>query len=118
MQPIIMESPFAEDDKKTAKRNLEYARAALLDCLQRGEAPFASHLLYTQVLDDTDPAQRTQGIEAGFAWWFGSKNAAEEPMIVFYVDHGMTSGMVAALERATKIGACIQVRRILNGGAR
>jgi hypothetical protein len=34
------------------RRNIRYAQLCVLDCLQRGEAPFASHLLYTQVLDD------------------------------------------------------------------
>jgi hypothetical protein len=36
----------------------------------RGEAPIASHLLYTQpgVLNDGVPAERAHGIEAGLAW--------------------------------------------------
>lgn len=47
---VIIESPYAGD----VDRNLEYLRAAMRDCLKRGEAPFASHALYTQpgVLDD------------------------------------------------------------------
>ena len=50
MKLVILESPFAGD----VKRNTAYARAALRDSLLRGEAPIASHLLYTQdgVLDD------------------------------------------------------------------
>ena len=62
----------------------------LLDSLNRGEAPIASHLLHTQVLDDTDPAQRKMGIAAGVAW----HTAAD--LIVFYVDRGWSRGMEAA----------------------
>ena len=46
MRFVIVESPYAGD----VAANVEYARAAVADCLRRGEAPFASHLLYT--LDD------------------------------------------------------------------
>ena len=49
---VILESPYAGD----VETNLRNARAAMRDCLLRGEAPYASHLLYTQpgVLDDGD----------------------------------------------------------------
>ena len=56
MRTVIVESPFAG----RVEANKVYARLAIRDCLKRGEAPFASHLLYTldSVLDDTDPAER------------------------------------------------------------
>ncbi|WP_456298617.1 DUF7768 domain-containing protein [Brevibacterium antiquum] len=41
---MVLESPFAGD----TPTNLAYARAAMHDSLMRGEAPFASHMLYTQ----------------------------------------------------------------------
>jgi hypothetical protein len=74
----------------------------------RGEAPIASHLLYTQpgVLDDTDSAQRAQGIAAGLAW----RDVADAS--VFYVDRGMSGGMLAALEAAIKAEAKIEIRRL------
>lgn len=55
MRMVIVESPYAGD----IERNVAYARACIADCLKRGEAPFASHLLYTQpgVLDDGVPAE-------------------------------------------------------------
>ncbi|MEK7211264.1 MAG: hypothetical protein AAB731_01390 [Patescibacteria group bacterium] len=43
MQRVILESPFSGD----VKRNIAYARACIRDCLRRGEAAIASHLLYT-----------------------------------------------------------------------
>ena len=38
---VILESPYSGD----VEANLEYARSCLHDCLERGEAPIASHLL-------------------------------------------------------------------------
>lgn len=63
---VVVESPYAGD----VERNLRYLRAALRDCLLRGEAPYASHAIYTQpgVLDDDIPSERTRGIHAGLAW--------------------------------------------------
>jgi hypothetical protein len=59
------------------------------DSFTRGEAPFASHLMYDQpgILDDTKPEERELGIEAGLAW---SRTAI---MRVFYLDFGMSDGM-------------------------
>lgn len=66
MRLVNVESPFSGD----IKENLEYARACVRDCLLRGEAPIASHLLYTQpgVLDDNESGEREWGIQAGFCW--------------------------------------------------
>lgn len=78
-------------------RNMRYLRAALRDCLLRGEAPYASHALYTQpgVLDDTKPEEREHGIAAGFAW----RGVAE--ITLFYVDLGWSRGMEEGLKHCT-----------------
>lgn len=91
---VVVESPYAGD----VEANVEYARRALADCLRRGEAPIASHLLYTQpgVLDDLVPAQRAMGIEAGLAW------AARSDLTAFYTDRGWSPGMRAARERCAQ----------------
>lgn len=88
---VILESPYAGD----VARNVAYARAAMADCLRRGEAPIASHLLYTQpgVLDDNIPAERALGIAAGLAWGRVADAA------VFYVDLGWSQGMRDAQAR-------------------
>jgi hypothetical protein len=85
------------------QRNTYYARAAMLDCLQRGEAPFASHLLYGQVLDDDVPEERSHGMEAGLAL---SQSLLSAPFLpqathVFYVELGVSEGMLRA---AWKLG--------------
>lgn len=88
MRRVIIESPYAGD----IPRNLAYVRAAMRDCLLRGEAPFASHALYTQdgVLEDLLPEQRALGIAAGFAW----RGTADTT--VFYTDLGYSAGMLEA----------------------
>lgn len=66
-----------------------YLDACLLDCLYRGEAPFASHGLYTRphVIEDMRPEERIQGITAGFLW----RRVAHAT--VAYVDLGWSEGM-------------------------
>lgn len=92
---VIIESRFAGD----VERNLRYLRACMADCLARGEAPFASHGLYTQpgVLDDGNPAERAIGIAAGFAW----REVADAT--VLYLDLGVSSGMSAGLRDAEQL---------------
>jgi len=85
----------------------------LRDSLSRGEAPIASHLLYTQsgVLRDAVPAERAWGIEAGLAW--GSVADAT----VVYIDRGVSRGMRAGALRAKAEFRLIEVRRLNAKGA-
>lgn len=101
---VVIESPYAGE----VERNLAYARACMADSLDRGEFPFASHLLYTQpgVLDDNDPADRALGIEAGFEW------ARHASAAVFYTDLGMSRGMVEAVKHWEKQGMLIVERQL------
>lgn len=104
MRLVLIESPYAGD----VAYNLAYGRACVADCLARGEAAFASHLLYTQegVLDDSDPAERKLGMRAGFA--FGSKCDAT----VVYIDLGQSPGMLAGVRDAQMNGRPIEYRRL------
>lgn len=99
---VIIESPFAGN----VQVNVAYAQAALLDSLFRGEAPIASHLLHTQVLDDLSPEQRHAGIEAGLAWMPVAHRVA------FYVDLGWSSGMIAAKNYALSLDMEIVERHV------
>ncbi len=103
---VILESPYAGDVEK----NVEYARACLRDSLLRGEAPIASHLLYTQpgVLDDGVPEERAMGIEAGLAW------GHEAEATVVYTDRGISGGMKYGIERAASEGRVVEYR-VLGG---
>ena len=104
MLRVIVESPYAGD----MERNIRYARAAVRDCVLRGEAPIASHLLFTQpgILRDEVPEERTLGIEAGLAW------APVADASVFYVDLGWSRGMEGAHARAKIEGRPVVIRRI------
>ncbi len=91
MKRVIVESPFAGNEKI----NKIYGAFAMHDCLvNHDEAPYASHLLYTQkhVLRDHISGERKLGINAGFEW----RKSAEKT--VFYVDLLMTDGMKKGLE--------------------
>lgn len=101
---VILESPYAGN----IEENVEYARACMHDSLLRGEAPLASHLLYTQegVLDDNKPEERALGIEAGLVW---GKDAEKT---VVYVDKGFSKGMIMGMERAVKENRPIEIRSI------
>lgn len=106
MRRVVIESPLAAVGPAGMARNQEYARECMLDCLKRGEAPFASHLLYTQVLDDRAPTDRALGIEAGFAW------GVMADATVVYLDRGMSNGMILGVEAAEKCGRPIEYRRL------
>ncbi|MER8394066.1 hypothetical protein NKH10_19440 [Mesorhizobium sp. M1340] len=101
---VILESPYAGD----IETNVAYARAAMRDCLTRGDAPAASHLLYTQpgVLDDGNPAERSAGIDAGLAW--GSVAEAT----VVYTDRGVSRGMAEGIARAHAEGRAVEFRTL------
>jgi hypothetical protein len=78
------------------------------DSLLRGEAPFMSHLLYTQdgVLDDSIPEQRELGINAGLCW----RKVADATVV--YTDFGISSGMEYGIETARKSGKTIEYRQL------
>jgi len=93
---VFVESPYSGDREK----NIKYAIRCMQDCLLRGEAPFLSHLLYTQdengfVSDDDSDRQligREAAISASHSW------RTVSDLTVFYVDLGWSKGMLAAKE--------------------
>ena len=104
MRLVILGSPYAGD----VAANVEYARRCVRDSLSRGEAPIASHLLYTQsgILDDNDPVERAQGIEAGLAW----RTVAEASVV--YTDRGISPGMRYGIDAALRAGRPIEFRKL------
>lgn len=104
MRKVIIESPFAGN----VEENLAYLRACMRDCLMRGEAPFASHALYTQegVLDDNKPDERKLGIDAGLHW--GTMAEAT----VVYTDLGISKGMRYGIDHAKAAGRTIELRSL------
>jgi hypothetical protein len=104
MKRVILESPFSGD----IEANVAYARACVADCLKRGESPFPSHLLFTQegILDDSVPAERRLGMEAGFAWI----RVADKTVV--YTDRGISDGMLEGVRGAKSFGKPIEYRTL------
>lgn len=99
---VIVESPFAGD----VEANVEYARDCLYDSLLRGEAPFASHLLYTQVLDDELDWEREWGISAGL------ELAKRADLTAVYTDRGISRGMKLGIKAAEIAGRPVEFRTV------
>ena len=104
LRRVVIESPYAGD----TERNLTYLRACMADCLARGEAPFASHGLYTQpgVLDDANPDERELGMLAGMEW------ARCAYYAVVYTDLGISDGMRWGVARHLQGGLTVEYRNL------
>ncbi len=112
MIPVILETPYAAipgDPVRTIEYHLRYLRTCMWDAIvNHGEAPLASHGLYTQpgVLRDEDPKERELGIQAGFAWRAVAKKT------VIYTDLGISRGMQYGIDHAKKLGHEIEFRTL------
>jgi hypothetical protein len=100
---VIIESPLGGPE---IEANLRYARLCLRDSLDRGEAPFASHLLYPQVLNDAAKKERRLGMSRALDWY----ECAE--MVAVYMDRGITVGMRFGISYARQIGLARENRYI------
>jgi len=92
---VIIESPYAGVN---IDQNIDYARRCLQDSLDRGEAPFASHLLYTQVLDDRKKDERRLGMSRALDWY------ETADLVAVYMDRGISVGMRFGIQYAKQIG--------------
>lgn len=108
MRRVIVESPYRAKTFFGRRANVRYARRAVRDCVIRGEAPIASHLLLTQrgVLRDAVPAEREMGIAAGHAWI----DVADA--VVIYTDRGVSYGMEQAIAVARASAIPVEYRKI------
>mgnify|MGYP002790010126 CR=1 FL=1 len=99
---VFIESPYSSETSEGILENVKYARLAMQDSLLRGEAPFLSHLLYTQHPDDDFVSDndldkqcvgRDKAIQAAESW------REVSDLTVFYCDRGMSPGMIKALDK-------------------
>lgn len=83
----------AAAERAVRERNRHYAKQCMLDALARGEAPYASHLLFDQpgLLNDAAPDDRATGIRAGIYWG----RVAEARAV--YCDRGISDGMMTGV---------------------
>ena len=84
--------------RRNTEANVEYAIECCKDSVARGEAPFASHLLYPQFLDDNDPEQRKIGLTCERAWIEAAVSNGKQLLVAIYVDRGISDGMQETLE--------------------
>lgn len=89
MKIIYVASPYAGDIQK----NTEFAKRACRHVMNEGHSFFAPHLLYPNLLDDSQPRERQLGIDMGLAmlehcdelWCYGER-----------ISHGMMQEIAVA----------------------
>jgi hypothetical protein len=106
MKCVIVESRHNAPTPEGVQENVEYLKKCLLDSLKRGESPYASHLFFTQFLDDKIPDERELGLQAGFAWHELSHHSA------VYVDNGVSKGMLLGMQSAILKGKAVYLRSL------
>lgn len=99
---VFIESPYAGD----RVANAAYLKECILDSINRGENPYASHAFFTQFLNDEIPAERHLGMFLGDQWRLRCSKS------VFYMDLGMSRGMVAGLQFCILNRLATEERRI------
>jgi hypothetical protein len=104
MPRVFLCSPYAG----AVHINTGFARCCMADCLRRGEAPVAPHLLYTQpfVLDDDKPEERERGMAAGMRF------LAVCDLVVVYVDRGVSKGMKREIQEAMRMATPVEWRKL------
>lgn len=99
---VILESPCAPiefDGKKYSRQdNYLYLQRCIRDSIMRGEAPFASHQMYTGALNDNVQIERELGISLAEPFLRRAEG------VVVYRDHGVSAGMIAGIEAAHRMG--------------
>lgn len=106
MKRVIIESPFRGENAYQQERNRRYALECMKDSMLRNEAPFLSHLLYTQILNEAIPEERELGINTGLTWG----NVAD--ITAVYTDNGITVGMQLGINHAIENGRPVEYRII------
>lgn len=102
MKLVIIESPYAGD----IAANLCYLHRCMIHSIQRLESPFASHIIYPQILDDTKPEERRLGMELGFAW------LGRADLQAFYTDLGWSNGMIEAYKVGRGLNKAFEIRAL------
>jgi hypothetical protein len=103
---VIIESPYRATPHYTEEQHRLYLLHCIEDSVGRGEAPFASHHLLPEVLDDEDAYQRAIGIRCGFAW------GQHAEQVAVYQDFGLSPGMREAVNYYQGLGKRIEWRKL------
>lgn len=98
MKPVIVESPYAANEKHSVKDHELYLRECLRWCLDNRYTPYASHRMLTDVLNDSVEQERELGITAGLAM------ASAINTVFVFVDYGLSDGMERAIDHHAQNG--------------
>lgn len=99
---VLVESPY----KGNIDFHMSYLRLCFRDSIQRGEVPIATHKLYTDVLNDTDPYERRLGMS------MLKELIQHTDFSAVYYDLGVSSGMVFGINYALEVGKPIKPRSL------
>jgi hypothetical protein len=94
---VYIASPYAGD----TGRNTAFAIEAFRRCIAEGNTPVAPHLLYTRILDDTNPAERETGLALGL-------NLLRNAHLIWVCGETISSGMRAEIAEAERLGMDIR----------
>lgn len=107
MRRVVVESPYRATDVYTVEQHMAYLKAAMADCINRGESPIASHhLIPGGILNDDTPYERALGIRAGLAW------GEVADLVAIYSDLGVSPGMKQAIAYYKELGKPIEWRMV------
>lgn len=100
---VFVCSPYAGDTAANVEKAKRYCRFAI----DRGYAPFAPHLFYPQMLEDTRSEDRNFGILCGLSW-------LETCCEIWVFGETLTAGMEKEVDSARKLNIpVVYYKRIL-----
>lgn len=102
----LLVTPFMAEDPSNASKMNRYAVRATKDSLNKNEAPLASHLFFSEVLNVKNPIERDIGLQSQLMWMRGAK------VVVVYMDFGVTPAMQTVINAATQLSKRIEYRTI------
>ena len=94
---IYIASPYAGEIEK----NVAFAKSACRFAIDQGYIPIAVHLLYPQMLDDSEPAEREIGLRLGH----GVLERCDE---LWMCGNRTSQGMAAELEIARSLNIAVR----------
>lgn len=94
---IYIASPYAGE----IEQNVAFARKACRHAIQLGHTPIAVHLLYPQMLDDSNPVEREAGLRLG-------RRVLEVCDELWVCGGRISSGMAHEIAEAERLGIPIR----------
>jgi hypothetical protein len=109
---IYVASPLSAPTPEGVVANMARAGTYCLTVLEAGHVPYAPHLLLTRFLDDSVPAHRAMGLEAGLAelrlrdelWFWGYPTAGMKAEIALALSLGKPVRMYDDLDASSYLG--------------